>query len=94
MSLMTYEEIGDEIGITKQAVSQNVKRGVNKIFNYIFLNIAKSPFEALMMLVAFLGIDDHDDFKQVYKLIDKQFKDVIEVSKEWIEYMKFASRRG
>jgi predicted DNA-binding protein YlxM (UPF0122 family) len=81
---MTYDEIGAEIGITKQAVSQNVKKGVNKIFNYIHENIAKSPFEALSMLVIFLNIDNHDDFKQMYKLIDTKYKKSIERSKEWI----------
>ena len=83
MSFMTYDEIGADIGITKQAVSQNVKRGVNKVFDYIYSSITKNPFDALSMLVVFLNIDNHDDFTQMYKLIKNESKKLIEDTKEW-----------
>lgn len=83
MSLMTYDEIGVEVGITKQAVSQNIKKGINKVFDYIYTNVARNPFEALLMMVVFFNIDNHDDFKQMYKLINKQSKKLIENTKEW-----------
>lgn len=82
MGFMTYEQIGNEIGITKQAVSINIKKAVNKVFSNI-TNIADTPFEALTLFLAFLNIDNNDDFKQVYKLINKEHKSKIENSPEW-----------
>jgi len=83
MSFMTYEEIGDEIGITKQAVSQNLKKSINKVFNYICDNLADNYFDALMLTVSLFNIDNNDDFKQMYKLINKDTKEKIELSYEW-----------
>lgn len=82
---MTYEEIGNELGITKQAVCQNTKKAVNKVFDYIEKNCSENPMDAVMMLTAFLNIDNHDDFKQVYKLINTNVKKRIESSSEWIK---------
>jgi predicted transcriptional regulator len=86
MSFMTYEEIGKEIGITKQAVSQIIKKGINKTYNNILHNITETKndyFEALMIMVSFFNIDNNDDFNQMYKLIDKNIKENIETSYEW-----------
>jgi len=81
---MTYEEIGDELGITKQAVSQNIKKGINKVYNNIVNNLTDGDyFEALMIMVSLFNIDNNDDFNQMYKLINKESKENIESSYEW-----------
>lgn len=84
MSLRTYEEIGNKLGITKQAVCQNTKKAINKVYNYIEKNCAENPLDAIIILTTFLNINNHDDFKQMYKTINKNTKKRIELSSEWI----------
>jgi len=88
MSFMTYQEIGNELGITKQAVSQNIKKGINKTYDYIYDNLSEGYFDALLLMVKFFNINNNDDFKQMYKLINKHTKEKIETSYEWEEYYK------
>jgi len=83
MSLMTYEEIGEELGVTKQAVRNNLKKAINKSYEYINNHIGDSPFESLRILTLFFGITEHKDFQQMYKLIDKKIQKIIEGTDDW-----------
>jgi len=84
---MTYQEIGDELNISKQAVSQLIKKGVNKIYKYMFqANIVQTPFEAIQAITMFFNIDNHDDFKQMFKLFDNNIKKEITTDEEWKKY--------
>ena len=83
MSLMTYEEIGSELGVTKQAVRNNLKKAINKSYEYINDYIGGTPFESLRILTLFFGITEHKDFQQMYKLIDKKIKKLIEGTNDW-----------
>lgn len=83
MSLMTYDEIGSELGVTKQAVRNNLKKAINKSYEYINVNIGKTPFESLTILTLFFGITEHKDFQQMYKLINKKLKKLIEGTDDW-----------
>lgn len=87
MGFMTYEQIGNDIGITKQAVSNNLKKAINKVYDQILIKVTKcNAFAALMQMVFLFNIDNHDDFIQMYKLLSKENKQIIEDSCEWRMY--------
>ena len=84
MSFMTYQEIGDEMNITKQAVSQLVKKAVNKTYRTIANGkYVDSPFEAVKAMTLFFNIDNHKDFTQMYKILDDSIIQEIENDEEW-----------
>ena len=79
---MTYESIGKELGISKQAVSQHMKKGINKLFLGVE-KISDDAYDTLKTLVYSLNINNHADFKQFYKLLNKDIKERIESNEEW-----------
>ena len=82
---MTYEEIGEELDISKQAVSQLTKKAVNKVYKTI-VKTTSSPFEAIKTMTLFFNIDNHDDFKQMFKILDNDTKEEIQDDEEWNKY--------
>ena len=83
---MTYKEISNELNITKTAIHLNVKKAVNKIYINIEKNYAENYFDALETLLLILNIDNHKDFKQLYRLFYKETRERIENSDEWKKY--------
>ena len=84
MSFMTYQEIGDDLDITKQAVSQLVKRAVNKTYKTIVNSkFVDSPFEAIKVMTVFFNIDNHKDFMQMFKILDNVTIQEIQSDEEW-----------
>ena len=58
---MTGTAIGEEIGISRQAVSANIRRAMLKMYKQVFKkNMAKSPFEACTVLMISLGVDQNN----------------------------------
>jgi len=82
------EEIATELGITRQAVSYNLRRGMKKMYNYVLdKKWADSPFEAITVLMRMLNLNtsDMDDIKSFLSLFDKNI--IEEVKKDAINFM-------
>jgi len=87
IGFMSYEEIGKELGVTKTAVYQNVKRGINKAYKHLEKTCSDlTPLDILETILLIFNIDNHDDFKQLYRLFSPKIKERIEQSEEWENY--------
>ncbi len=82
MSFMTYEEIGKEMNISKQAVNQLLNKAIDKTFKVISNN-TDSPFDAIKTMTMIFNINNNKDFQQMYKILNKKYKQEIENDKEW-----------
>jgi DNA-binding transcriptional ArsR family regulator len=75
---MTGSEISRNLNISRQAVSQSLKRAVTKM--YVGLQekgITESPVETVMVMREWLEIKDEDDIIQFYELFPKQIREEI-----------------
>lgn len=69
--------VAQELGITRQAVHQNSKSAMKKIYNNMFkYNLADTPFEAVMNLMIMLGLDksNEEDIKDFYTMFPDEIK--------------------
>ena len=77
---MTGAEIGRQLGITRQEVSNTLKRAMKKMFDGMKKeDPAQSDFEIAVALQVGLGIGDHDA-KAFFKLFPPAIRKKIEAS--------------
>jgi len=77
---MNGSEIARHLGITRQAVSQTMKSGLRKMYNYILSEgMADSPFDAVMTLIYILKINtaSMDDMIDFYNHLPKDIRTVL-----------------
>ncbi len=75
---MTGSEIARELGITRQAVSQSLKRAISKVYYGLQeQNITESPTETIMFMRDWFGITDEEDIQQFFDLFPKKIRDEV-----------------
>jgi predicted transcriptional regulator len=77
---MSGSEIASELGITRQAVSQVLKRAIGKVYRGLLDGgVTESPTKTLLLMRDWFGIETEDDIKQFLNLIPanirKEIKD-------------------
>src|SRR5210317_1870968 len=75
---MSGSEISRKLGITRQAVSQALKRAMKKV--YVGLqeeNITESPTETVLYMRQWFGITDDEDIEQFFDLFPADIQDEI-----------------
>ena len=78
---MNGAEIGKVIGISRQAVSYNIKKSMRKMYKYILSSgMADTPFDAVLVLMNVLGINkgDTEDIRSFINLFDMNIREEIE----------------
>lgn len=74
----TGSEIARELDISRQAVSQTLKRAVTKIYNGLQEEgITESPTETILFMQSWLGVTDEEDIQQFYDMFPKSIRDEI-----------------
>lgn len=74
----TGSEIARELDISRQAVSQTLKRAVTKIYKGLQSEgITESPTETIFFMREWLGITDEEDLQQFYDMFPKSIRDEI-----------------
>lgn len=73
---MSCAEIGDELGITRQAVSQTLKRAVKKVYNNVIdlEDSEGSPWIAFNIMSNFFGITDQKDVNMFMNMLPKKIQ--------------------
>lgn len=74
----TGSEISRELDISRQAVSQSLKRAIIKVYEGLLIEeICDTPTESLMFMREWFGVQDDEDIQQFYDLFPKYIKDEI-----------------
>jgi predicted transcriptional regulator len=83
-------EIANELGITRQAVSQTLKSSMKKCYKSILKHkFAESPYDAAVALMIFLKVDhgDDQDVKEFFGLFPKEIqKEIYDDAKTQFTY--------
>lgn len=75
---MTGSEIARELGISRQGVSQALKRAMGKMYNNMLKHkITSNPTETVLAMQEWLGITNEDDIKDFFNLFPKAVQDEI-----------------
>jgi len=74
---MTGTEIGKELGMSRQSVSNTLKRGLKKIYLELKKENKTSPFETATSLAIGLNVDD-SEYKKFFKLFPPDIRSEIE----------------
>jgi DNA-binding transcriptional regulator LsrR (DeoR family) len=75
---MSGSEISRSLGITRQAVSQALKRAMKKV--YVGLqeqNITENPTETVLFMREWFGITDEEDIEQFFDLFPSEIQEEI-----------------
>ena len=76
---MSGAQIAKELGITRQAVSQTIKRALAKMYKALKKENKTSPFETAANIAIGLEMGDDDaDWKKFYKLFPPAIRKEIE----------------
>jgi len=76
-------EISREMDISRQAVSYTIRKAMDKMYRHILdVDIADTPFSAILALMVVLGVNNSDntDIQQFLKMFDKDI--INEVTEE------------
>ncbi|KFZ26322.1 MAG: hypothetical protein KQ78_01495 [Candidatus Izimaplasma bacterium HR2] len=74
----TSSHIARELNISRQAVSQTLKRTIIKVYKGLQENkITTNPTETIMFMRDWFGIEDDDDIQQFYDLFPQDIRDDI-----------------
>ncbi len=74
---MTGSEIADELGISRQAVSQSLKKSMKKIYRQVKkLDLADNPFEIVLVMMDVLNVNRaaKQDVEEFYCLFPKDLQ--------------------
>ena len=72
---MTGSEIARELNISRQAVSQSLKRGLTKMYITLRENgITESPTETMVCLQSFFDVKQEDDVQQFIELFPQKIQ--------------------
>ena len=75
---MSGSEIARELGCSRQAVSQTLKRAVTKLYRGLQEDkVTESPTETIMFMREWLGITDEEDIQQFYDMFPKSIREEI-----------------
>ena len=81
MNSMNGEQIAQELGISRQAVSFTLKKAIRKLYKKMFVyNFADTPFDATLCLMEMLNVSygDINDVIDFVNLFDEKTKKEIE----------------
>lgn len=68
-------EISRTLGISRQAVSQSLKRAITKVYNGLQAEgITDSPTRTLMFMREWFGVNSEDDIKQFISLLPPKIR--------------------
>ena len=74
----TGSEIARELNISRQAVSQTLKRSVTKIYNGLLAEgITDNPTETILFMREWFGVTDEEDLQQFYDMFPKTIREDI-----------------
>jgi predicted transcriptional regulator len=77
---MSGSEIARELNISRQAVSQTLKRGVTKLYEGLQeQGLTDGPTETVVFLQDYLGITDEEDIQQFFDMFPKNIRDEIKL---------------
>ena len=85
MNRMTGEEIAQNLGISRQAVSNSLKRGMKKLFlEFKKRNRLLNDFEIAMKVLEYLGVldGDSDEVRKDFNLFPPDIKERIKIAAE------------
>lgn len=86
---MTGSEIAREMDISRQAVSQSLKRAVMKVYtNLQEEGITDGPIETIMVMRQWFDIEDDDDLKEFYDIFPKKVREEIRQDAILCQYIK------
>jgi DNA-binding transcriptional regulator LsrR (DeoR family) len=72
---MDGEAIAHDLGITRQAVSQMIKRALNKCYSKVSkMNRDMSPFKRTCLLMSIFNIVDDEEAKKFIKLFPQNIR--------------------
>lgn len=75
---MSGSEISRKLGITRQAVSQALKRAMEKTYyGLLDRKITENPTETVLFMRDWFGIIDDEDIEQFFDLFPKDIQDEI-----------------
>ena len=75
---MSGSEISRSLGITRQAVSQALKRAMGKTYTGLLAEkITENPTETVLFMREWFGILDEEDIEQFFDLFPKEIQDEI-----------------
>ena len=76
---MSGAEIAKELGITRQAASQTIKRALAKVYKAMMKENKTSPFETVANIAIGFGMgEDEADWKKFFKLFPPKIRKEIE----------------
>lgn len=90
MERMNGEEIANELKISRQAVSNSLKRGMEKLFiETKKRNRLSNDFEVAMMVLEYLGVLDGDvnSIRKDFNLFPPKIKE--RIKKSAVEFLRF-----
>lgn len=74
----TGSEIARELNISRQSVSQTLKRAVTKIYKGLIEDgITDNPTQTIFFMSDWLNITDEEDLSQFYDMFPKSIRDEI-----------------
>lgn len=74
----TGSEIARELDISRQAVSQSLKRAISKVYKGLMENkVTETPTETVMFMRDWFGVEDEEDIKQFFDLFTSDIQDEI-----------------
>ena len=77
---MSGSEIARELGCSRQAVSQTLKRAVTKLYEGLQeQGITESPTETVMFMRDWLGVTDEEDIQQFFDMFPKNIREQIKL---------------
>jgi predicted transcriptional regulator len=75
---MSGSEIARELGISRQAVSQALKRAMGKTYRGLLeQKITESPTETVLFMREWFGVLDEEDIEQFFDLFPKDVQEEI-----------------
>lgn len=75
---MTGSEIARDLNISRQAVSQSLKRAVTKVYSGLMeQGITSNPTETILHMREYFGVTDEEDIVQFIELFPKKIRDEI-----------------
>lgn len=74
----TGSEIARELDISRQAVSQSLKRAISKVYRGLLEEkVTETPTETVMFMRDWFGVEDEEDIAQFFDLFSREIQDEI-----------------
>lgn len=77
--MLNYQEVAEQMGITRQAVYSTLKRSIPKIYDKYKYKYNTEPYETIINIIQGLNIQTKKDTKMLYSMLsEEQKKEVLE----------------